>query len=313
MSVARQGEAELSRQVDEQGVRIYDFRRPDKFPKEQLRTLHLLHENYARMVSTLLSAQLRSTVEVSVESVEQMSYGEYGRKLNNPGVIAVISLAPLSSNAAVELEPAIAMLLVDRVLGGSGKGNSGERELTEIEQAVIRRIFGAMMDHLREGWRNIAEVTPEIESVETNPMFAQIVAPSEMCAVISFALTFGELSGYMTLCLPYLMMEPVLPKLSAFVWFAGTRRNKDEATSAAKVRARLEEADVTLVAELGAASLTLRELLGLGPGDVVPLKRRIDEQLLISVGDQHAFTARPGIHRGRVALQITGRIEEVAR
>jgi flagellar motor switch protein FliM len=291
-------------------VRSYDFRRPDKFSKEQLRTLHMLHENYARHVSTLLSAQLRSTAEVSVGSVEQMSYGEYSRRLANPGVIAVLSLAPLSSNAMFEVEPSIAMLLVDRVLGGSGDHRLAARELTEIEQAVTRRMITAMIEFLKDGWRNIADIHPRIESIETNPMFAQIVAPSEMCAVIALNLTLGDIAGSITLCLPYLMMEPILPKLSAFVWFAGARQ-ADAPTSAAKVQARLEEVAVSLVAELGGTSLTLRELLELGSGDIVQLDRAIEEALPVYIDRQHAMWARPGVHRGRLALQITGRLEEV--
>jgi len=291
-------------------IRAYDFRRPDKFSKEQLRTLQMLHENYARMVTTLLSAQLRVTVEVSVTAAEQMSYGEYGRKLSNPGVLAVVSLAPLGSNALLDLEPSIAMLLVDRVLGGSGSVRATGREITDIEQTVVRRMVTAMLDHLRDGWRNIAEVSPQVESIETNPMFAQIVAPSEMCAVVSFTLKFGELSGYMNLCLPYLMMEPVLPKLSAFVWFAGGKR-RDVHSSVDRVRANLEQVSVELTAELGTSTLTIRELLRLVPGDIVQLDRRVSEQLPVHVGDQHAMWARPGTHRGRIALQITKRLEEV--
>ncbi len=295
-----------------QEVRSYDFRRPDKFSKEQLRTLHMLHESYARFVSTLLSAQLRSTAEVSVTAVEQMSYGEYSRRLANPGVISVMSLAPLSSNAVFEVEPAIAMLLVDRVLGGNGEHRMAARELTEIEQAVIRRMVTAMVEFLKDGWRNVADIHPNIESIETNPMFAQIVAPSEMCAVIAFSLVLGDTSGYITLCLPYLMMEPILSKLSAFVWFAGTRRT-DAPTAAAKVQARLEEVLVSLVAELGGTSLTLRELLDLGAGDIVQLDRQIQEPLPVLVGEQLTMWARPGVHRGRVALHITERLEEVSQ
>ncbi len=293
-----------------EGIRNYDFRRPDKFSKEQLRTLHMLHENYARMVSTLLSAQLRSTVEVTVTAVEQMSYGEFSRGLSNPGVITVITLAPLTSNAVFDIEPTSAMFFVDRVLGGTGNALAQARELTEIEQMVIRRMIAGMLEHLREGWRNIADVKPRVESVETNPMFAQIVAPSEMCAVISFALSCGELAGHMSLCLPYLMMEPVLPKLSAFIWFAGARRN-DGPSAAGKVQSRLEEVEVVVAAELGSAEISLRELLQLAPGDVVQLRRNIAEPLPVSVGEQLAFVARPGTHRGRMALQIIGRIEEV--
>jgi flagellar motor switch protein FliM len=293
-----------------QNVRAYDFRRPDKFSKDQLRTLQMLHDSYARMVTTLLSAQLRVTAEVTVTAAEQMSYGEYSRRLNNPGVLVVVSLSPLSSNALMEIEPAVAMLLVDRVLGGTGESKARARELTEIEQAVVRRLASAMVEQLHDGWRNIAEVSPQVESIETNPMFSQIVAPTEMCAVVSFALRIGEASGPLSLCLPYLMMEPVLPKLSAFVWFAGARR-KDAPSSAAKVQARLEEAVVELSAELGGASISIRELLRLAPGDIVHLDRRVNEQLPVMVGEQQAMWARPGTHRGRLALQITKRLEEV--
>lgn len=294
----------------DQKIRAYDFRRPDKFSKDQLRTMQMLHDSYARMVTTVLSSQLRVTAEVSVVSAEQMTYSEYSRKLNNPGVLAVVSLSPLSSNALLEMHPGVAMLLIDRVLGGAGQAKAPNRELTDIEQAVIRRLVTAMVEQLHDGWRNIAEVHPQVESIETNPMFAQIVAPTEICAVVSFSLRIGESAGSLSLCLPYLMMEPVLPRLSAFVWFAGARR-KDAPPAGAKVQARLEEAVVELSAELGSAPITIRELLRLVPGDIVPLDRGVGDQLPVRVGDQLAMWARPGTHRGRLALQITKRLEEV--
>lgn len=285
-------------------LRRYDFRRPDKFSKEQLRTLELLHESYARVISTALSGQLRTTAEVSVTDVEQLTFGEFNRRLTNPGVIAVVGLTPLTGNAVMAIEPSLAIYLVDRVLGGKGGGSAELRELTEIEQSVVRRLITSLVEHLRDGWRNLAEISPTVESVETNPMFAQVVGPSEICAVVSFTLKIGDLRGSISLCFHYLLLEPVLPRLSAFIWFAATKRT-DDSSAANKVRAQLGEISVELVATLGGSRLSLGQLLDLGVGDVVALDRAAADELVLAVDDRAKFRARPGIHRGRLAVQIT--------
>ncbi|MDP2872523.1 MAG: flagellar motor switch protein FliM [Bacillota bacterium] len=290
-------------------MRSYDFRRPDKFSKDQLRTLHMLHENYARVVSTVLSGQLRTTVEVAVASVKQETYAEFSLRLHNPGAIAVVSLAPLSGNAVLEVEPGVAMYLVDRVLGGAGTSAVQLRELTEIELTVARRLVWSLLEHLRDGWRNIVEVTPAVESVETNPMFTQVVAPGEMCAVVSFTIRVGLVAGTICLCLPYLLMEPVVSKLTAFVWFSGAPRAR-AAADGEMIKARLQEVSVEVVAELGGAVLTLEDLLGLSVGDVVVLDRATVDPILIRVGHSVKLSARPGTHRGRLALSIIERVEE---
>jgi flagellar motor switch protein FliM len=290
-------------------VRSYDFRRPDKFSKDQLRTLSMLHENYARVVSTVLSGQLRTTVDLSVSSVKQQTYAEFSLRLHNPGVIAVVSLAPLGGNAVLEVEPAVAMYLVDRVLGGAGTSLPQLREFTEIELTVSRRLVWSLLEHLRDGWRNIVEVAPAVESVETNPMFAQVVAPGEMCAVVSFSIKVGKVEGSVCLCLPYLLMEPVVSKLTAFVWFSGAPR-ADARADEDQVKGRLQEVPIDVVAELGSASLTLNDLLGLSAGDVVVLDHDMREPIMVRVGNRIKLRARPGTHRGRLALSIMGRVEE---
>lgn len=290
-------------------VRSYDFRRPDKFSKDQLRTLSMLHENYSRVVSTVLSGQLRTTVDLSVSSVKQRTYAEFSAGLSNPGVIAVVSLAPLDGNAVLEVEPSVAMYLVDRVLGGAGTSLREPREFTEIELTVSRRLVWSLLEHLRDGWRNIVEVSPAVESVETNPMFAQVVAPGEMCAVVSFSIKVGAVQGSICLCLPYLLMEPVVSKLTAFVWFSGAPR-VDPGADEDQIKGRLQEVPVEVVAELGATVLTLNDLLGLSAGDVVVLDHDMRDPIMVRVGSKIKLSAHPGTHRGRLALSIIGRVEE---
>lgn len=304
----REGQAAAARPANGH-IRSYDFRRPDKFSKDQLRTLSMLHENYARVVSTVLSGQLRTTVELAVSSVRQETYAEFSLRLHNPGVIAVVSLAPLSGNAVLEVEPGVAMYLVDRVLGGAGTSAPELREFTEIELTVARRLVWSLLEHLRDGWRNIVEVAPQVESVETNPMFAQVVAPGEMCAVVTFAIRVGAIAGTICLCLPYLLMEPVVSKLTAFVWFSGAPR-ADARSEEDRVRACLQDVPVVVIAELGGAELTLSDLLGLAAGDVVVLDRDVRDPVLVRVGNRIKLSARPGTHRGRMALSIIGRAEE---
>lgn len=290
-------------------VRVYDFRRPDKFSKDQLRTLSMIHDNFARLLTGYFSATFRTMVAVSIASVDDLTYEEFTRGVSNPSVMGIFSLGPLKGNAIIDINPNIAFPMIDRMFGGPGQGLDKPRPLTEIENTVMERLISGFLQILTEAWVNIAKLTPRMEGLESNPMFAQIVAPNEIVIIVTLDCKIGENRGQMAICLPYILIEPILPRLSAHNWFSATQREATPETLA-RLQGRLEEARVPLSVRLGEANLTVRDLLGLEKDDVIVLDQRVTDRLLAYIGNKPKFWAEPGKMGSRLAVRLTGLVEQ---
>ena len=205
-------------------VKIYDFTRPDKFSKEQTRVIQIMHESFARLSSAALSAQLRCLVLVHVASVDQLTYEEFVRSVPNPTTLARVHMDPLKGEAILEIDPSITFTMVDRSFGGDGTGFRLQRELTSIENAVIEGIVARLLGNLREAWSMLMDLRPRVGGIECNPMFAYIVPPTEMVLLVTLETKIGEVEGMMNLCIPYLTIEDVVPRLSQQFYYTHVRR-----------------------------------------------------------------------------------------
>jgi flagellar motor switch protein FliM len=284
-------------------IRLYDFRSPDKFPKDQLRTLLLVHENFCRAATTSLSAVLRAAVQITPTLAEQCTYSSFVRGLKDPTVLGVISMPPLPGNGLMEMDNTFVFPVVDRLLGGPGTGVITDRAITEIEATVLRRVFKTLMDTLKDAWRSIADVSPRLEALETNPLFAQLVSPAEMVAFLTFSAEIGDQSGEIKLCLPYPMLEPILHKLSARHWLIKGGAPTPEARSA--LATGLADVSLPVSVEMGRAEITVGELLDLDIGDVIQLDTSADGPLDVYVNGRKKFRGRPGRAGRWAAVQIT--------
>jgi flagellar motor switch protein FliM len=208
------------REDREYKVKVYDFKRPDKFSRDQIRTVSIMHETFARLCTASLSAQLRSLVQVHVQSVDQLTYEEFIRSIPNPTTLAVTSMEPLKGSAILEIDPCITFSIIDRLFGGRARGMKISRDLTDIEQSVMQGIIVKMHKNLREAWHTVIDLKPGLVGIETNTLFAQIVPPSEMVVLVTLEMKVGDSEGYMNLCIPYLTIEPIIPKLSAQYWYS---------------------------------------------------------------------------------------------
>ncbi|HEX6971069.1 MAG TPA: flagellar motor switch protein FliM [Limnochordia bacterium] len=289
-------------------VKSYDFRRPDKLSKDQLRTLQMMHEGFARLLQTSLSAYLRAMVEVEVASVEQMTYEEFSRLLSQPTILSVFSLPPLEGSAVLEIDSEIGFAIIDRLLGGPGSVPARIRELTDIEQTVIRRIVARSMDNLTQAWSQVATIHPHFERLELNPQFTQLVPPNEMVVVIALDLKLRDVVGRMNLCLPYLLLEPIVSKLTTHYWFSASRRQPTPENRAALSR-RVSELYLSLSVILGTSDVRVRDLLELTPGDVIQLDAPVGGLLPVRLAGRTKFWARPGRIGQRLAVEIV-RAEE---
>ncbi|MGL6016469.1 MAG: flagellar motor switch protein FliM, partial [Selenomonadaceae bacterium] len=262
--------AEEVRDAEEQKkVKVYDFKRPDKFSKDQIRTLYMLHENFARLLNTYLSTHLRTMVNVEVASVEQLTYEEFVRSLSNPSVIGVLAVPPLKGNVIMEINPSIAFAIIDRLFGGTGESAMKVRVLTEIEEAVMRKIMNAAISGFKDAWENVINISPQLEAMETNPQFTQIVPPSDMVVIITLQVRVGNVEGLMNICIPYLVLEPIMSKLTTTFWVAASVANKEDHPEQIEVLQRkIRNTSVQVAIELGSIDITIQEFLTLGFGDV---------------------------------------------
>ena len=300
---------EALRKTETRKIKIYDFKRPDKFSKDQIRTLQMMHETFARLTTTSLSAQLRTIVHVHVASVDQLTYEEFLRSIPNPTTLAVINMDPLKGSSILEIDPSITFTVIDRLFGGPGEASKINRELTDIELSVIEGIIVRILGNLREAWSNVIDLRPRLGNIETNPQFAQIVPPSDMVVLITLETKVGDVEGMTNFCIPYLTIEPIITKLSAQYWYSSIRKGGTK-ENLAILKKRLETVFVELKAELGEMEIPVKEVLRLQRGDIIKLdKTKISSEMELKIGNKKKFFVRPGVVGNRLAVQITGAAE----
>ena len=296
---------EAKKEADTRKIKVYDFKRPDKFSKDQIRTLYMLHESFARLLNTYLSTHLRTLVNVDVASVEQLTYQEFVQSVANPSFISVLGVPPLKGNIILEFDTAIAFAYIDRVFGGDGNTQMKTRVLTEIEDAVMRRFVTAAMNHFKDAWSNVTPMNPFLETTESNPQFMQIVTPSEMVVIITLQVRIGDTEGIMNICIPYLVLEPIMSKLTTTFWVASSISKSDSENQVAIIQNKLEKTKVNFVVEVGEVQISIKEFLMLGFGDVLQLGTKVKDDLPCRVGSNAKFYCRPGTFGKKMAVQIT--------
>jgi len=301
---------EIKDEQKQRKIKAYDFKRPDKFSKDQIRTLYMLHENFARLMNTYLSAHLRTIVHIDVASVDQLTYEEFIRSLPNPSVIGVFQMRPLKGNAILEFNPNVIFSIIDRLFGGPGLPPSKTRSLTDIEEAIVKRVINKTLECFQEAWKQVVAIEPKLEIMESNPQFTQIVPPNDMVVIITLHIKIGQAEGLVNICIPYLVLEPIMSKLTTTYWVASSVAKQALPEHINAIQRKLEKAFIPLFVELGKTTITVQELLGLTVNDVLQLNSKVEEDLDVLVGQNRKFRGKPGISGHKVALQVTKVISE---
>jgi flagellar motor switch protein FliM len=289
----------------------YDFRRPDKFSKDHIRSIQSIHEAFDRFASNYLSAQVRSAVHCELGPIEQTTLGDYLDRLPSQVVLCLAELEPLVGRIVLEIDFATASRLIDRMLGGAGEERPPftATTITEIELLLLRELGNGLFGELAAAWEQVIRLQPQPCEVVLSGQQIQGMMPSEIVLFVQHQVRLFESEGTFTVVLPASTLEPVLPRLNARVLFANPRR----ATSPqviADLMAQLEEVSLQLRVELGRARLTVRELLALEPGDVLVLDQDVSFPLAVYVENEPCFYAFPG-QRGRsLAIRIAGTLTE---
>ncbi len=285
---------------DAPSVMVYNFRRPDRVSKEQIRSLHFLHDRFARNISTSLSAYLRTVTDVSVMTVEQFTYSEFLMSLPDPTAFYAVSLAPLEGLGALELNPSIAFAMIDRMLGGSGRGMAPTRGLTEIEQHVIDGVVKLLLEHLADTWKHIVEVRFRLSARDTRPQMLQVAAPNEVVVLIGFDMRIGDARGMLNFCLPASMIESVGESFT-HSWY---RTNRGASSADAEImRQTLGRLPLQVAATIE-TTLTAGEVLDLRPGDLISLGHRVGDAIDGRINDLTRFRVQPTMVSGRAGVRV---------
>ena len=299
---APSSEIQVAERPMARNVRLYDFRRPSKVSKEQLRALTSIHESVARMLTTSLTSQLRLAVQVTLSSVDQSNYEDYIRELGEHSVISVISLDPLPPAILWEISEESAYSMVDRLLGGVGKPMEVSRELTDIELGLLKGIVRTGLASYRDAWANIVELDPALEDTHVGAQYVQVALATDTVLVAVFELRMNESTGTMTVCLPYAVLEPIIGKLSASALFG--KRRGDDRNNMSSIIESLQTVRMPVKAVIGRAHLTFSDVLQLEKDDVLVLDQKRDEPISVYVGEQMKFKATPKRSGKYIAIKI---------
>jgi flagellar motor switch protein FliM len=281
----------------------YDFSHPNLLSREQTRTLRTLHEGYAQSLAKKLSTDLLTNLSASVVSLDHLTYAEFLMLLPSPTVLSVIEVPELDGNVAIELNPTIAFTFIDRLLGGTGTSIPKIRPLTVIEQGLMERVITKCCQELSAMWAPLVPLTFSLQSIEGNPELARVVEPNEMVVLIAFELRMNEVTGMLNLCLPYVVMEPALNRLSQG---AASPRSGAHSPSGSRpaIESSLGACMVAVDVDLARVDISFGELLDLRMGDVLAFKPAGESGARASIQGVARLDGVPGLSRGQMAFQV---------
>jgi len=287
-------------------AQLYDFRRPDRLSKEHIRSLHLIHDRFARSYSSSLSAYLRTMSEVNMVSIDQITYSEFLMSLPDPTCFNVLTMDPLEGRAVLEINPSIVFPIIDKLLGGPGQPLAEVREITDIEYKILDGVIKRVLSDLQEAWREVVEVKISLVGMETSPQLIQIVAPNEPVILITFEVKIADISGMMNLCIPSVALEPVSHRFTQD-WYSTASKERPPEIKV-WIEQILGNVKLNVCAMLGRSTLTVKELLDLEVGDILVLETRPHSPLRVNVAGVPKFEAVIGEHQGNKAVKITSKI-----
>ena len=300
---------ELQKEEEKHKVKVYDFRSPQKFSKDHIRTLELIHDNYARIISNFLTAQLRKNVKVKIETVEQITYEEFIHSIPNPTIMTMFRMPPLTGTILFETNPQFSFQIIDVLLGGTGERNTVSKEFSDIDKNIMMQITSGMISNLKLAWEDILNVEPEVESLETNPAINQTLAPNEPVALVTFSVEMGKSNTFINICIPYLSIEKVLDKLVVQYWFQNEKDILGDEVRE-KIKEGLNPVEIEMSAELGCTHLTINDFLNLSKGDIIRLDNKCTNPIKIYVEDQECYYARPGITGKNLGVAVLDIIDK---
>lgn len=295
----RKSETDMSKRAQP-----YDFRRPDRIAKDQLRAIHLLHENFARSLASSLSAYLRAYVMVNLVSVEQLSFLEFSQCLPSPTCIIALGMRPFDGNAVLEINPSLVFPILEMLLGGSGKPAATKltREITEIEQSILEAVYRIILHDLKDSWRQVTNIAFSIDSHETEPSLLQFLAPNEAVVAISLEIRIGDSAGMMNIGIPSIVIKMLRQKFDQG-W--SNRRSAASEEEQARVMRLIRPAKIHVDARLQGPTLRMEDLLALTVGDVLSFDHSASKPVNFLVNGKLKFLGQVVVAGNKRSFQLT--------
>jgi len=288
--------------IDNRNITLYDFKRPNRVSKEQLRSIRSLHDKFARGVASKISSLMRTIVEITLRTVDQMTYGEFLMSLPSPTSFNVISIKPLDGSAIIEINPTIAFTIIDRLLGGTGSPYDEIREFTDIELSLLDNVFSHMVKELKDAWSTYIEIFPVVEAKESSPNVVQVVAQNEFVIMCVLEIVVGNTSGMMNICYPIIYLEPIFQKLSNRDLLIGNTKSSKSRNE--EIKSIIGTTNVYLDAILGYGDLEFEELFKLSEGDIIILDNDASEYINIEINNKKRYGATLGANKYRKTIKI---------
>ncbi|MCL2304263.1 MAG: flagellar motor switch protein FliM [Planctomycetaceae bacterium] len=305
------GENAVKSWARQEKVTPYDFKRPERVGKEQMKALQTLHEGFGRKFAAGLSAMLRTIVEVKLTSVDQLTYSEFIFSLDNPTCFNLLRAEPLEGNLILDINPSILYPMIDRLLGGGREGTLlARRPLTEIELRLVSRITALFLKEMKTAWENVLDLDLSVIQVESNPQLLAIVPPNEVVVLVCFEVALIEVRGIINLCIPYNSFERISGKLASNSWVGTYGRKQATPQSIKKISKSIRNMHVEMKVKLASSKIKMSELMQLRVGDLICTEKNVDSPLLVSVEGIPKYWAKPGVFKGYTAIQIEDIIDD---
>ncbi|MDP4153153.1 MAG: flagellar motor switch protein FliM [Bacillota bacterium] len=286
------------------GIKKYDFKTANKFPKEQMRTLNIIYENFALLLSTFLSGTLGTYCEVNVVSVEEQAYYEFTNSFPSPVILAIMSMNPLEGSSLLEVSPSVAYAILSRLFGGLATATGTDRMFTEIDLVIIEKIIRQFMPLLNEAWSKVMKIDTLLDRIETSSQFAQIVSANETIAIITVSVKVDDTEGLMNFCIPHISVEPIAKNLNTRLASTGTSYGKKVESNKDAIIRQLYNTQLTLHAVLSETAVTVRDITHLQPGDVIQLDKKIDDLISVKVEHLPKIIGSLGVKGNKYAIKI---------
>lgn len=286
-----------------EAVKCYDFRTANRFTKEQIRAINIVFKHFGHLLSNYFMGTLRADCEAEVLSVEEMPFNEFNNSVPSPVIIGVVNSMPFTGPVILEMTKEISYAIINRVFGGKKEVSCEDRQFTEIELAIMERVLWQILKHLDEAWSKIMDVNSELEKVETSMQFAQIVDMNETVLMVTLNISIGNENGLMGICLPHQALEPFMKSLSTRMMYSGKANNTISAHSE-KIKSSITNTRIVLTSVFNTTPATVRDIMSLREGDVIQLRHRVEEPVIVKYQQVPKFRASIGTYKNNLAVKL---------
>ena len=311
-AAAKPGAKEVVKEPDNRQIIAYNFWSPDRFSKEQMRAIEMIHEDLAERLTASLPSFLRTNLRPRVVHTEQGRFHDFLKDLPASSLFHIITLAPLPGQMVMTISPEIATMVLELRLGGKSERLRQTRALTEIDQLLLRGMVEHMLNDIKAAWAKLVALEPGLDDTTVNYHWVQMVMGNERVMLVTYELSLQQVTGTMNIYIPFTLLKPIAHLLNPYIWISGQKEKQADPHALQTVRDNLERVYLNVRAMLGEAEISVSDWLNMQVGDVIVLDRELKDDILVQVADEDRFMGQIGRSGKRLAVQVTRNFGEEA-